>query len=258
MSLDCYSKVNLLPDNSGWVTSLENDALKDILFGLGVDCISKRITLCQTVYFPDKYSAIKNSSAYRILGNKLAFDYYHGDPFITPEFLPLLKRLKKSKSHFDRIRVSHSGIEDLLSNEGLHDKVFRIPIGIDSNLFSPQTPKSKSEIRSKLGIPQSSFVIGSFQKDGNGWGVHSKTDKRTGCFLKYIKNCKESHVRNICIVNRAISWVCHQWAGKTGCALQTRLPRQLSRYMPILSCFRLLPYYFSRGGWAKGRPRIYG
>ena len=39
MSLDCYSKVNLLPDNSGWVTSLENDALKDILFGLGVDCI---------------------------------------------------------------------------------------------------------------------------------------------------------------------------------------------------------------------------
>ena len=131
----------------------------------------------------------------------MAFDYYHGDPFITPEFLPLLKRLKKSKSHFDRIRVSHSGIEDLLSNEGLHDKVFRIPIGIDSNLFSPQTPKSKSEIRSKLGIPQSSFVIGSFQKDGNGWGegFTPKLIKGPDVFLSTLKIAK-NHMSEIFVL----------------------------------------------------------
>jgi len=48
--------------------------------------------------------------------------------------------------------------------------VFCIPIGIHPVWFRMQTPESKYMARHTLGIPQSSVVVGSFQKDGNGWG----------------------------------------------------------------------------------------
>ena len=36
--------------------------------------------------------------------------------------------------------------------------------------FPIQTSKSRQDARKRLGIPQTAVVIGSFQKDGNGWG----------------------------------------------------------------------------------------
>ncbi|MDD5433768.1 MAG: glycosyltransferase family 4 protein [Candidatus Pacebacteria bacterium] len=49
-------------------------------------------------------------------------------------------------------------------------KVVMIPLGVDLRLFSLAAFEAKQKIRMDLGIPQSSFVIGSFQKDGVGWG----------------------------------------------------------------------------------------
>jgi glycosyltransferase involved in cell wall biosynthesis len=187
-----YSKVNLLKDNSGWVTSLENKALRNILKELDIDVISNNFSIFQTCYFPDKYAAIKLCKLYSILGNRLAFDYYHGDPSITPSFYKLLGELKAKKKSFQRIRVSHSGIEQLLINEGFDNQIYRIPIGIDINLFPVQTLKMKAQFRVHLNIPQDAFVIGSFQKDGNGWaeGNEPKFIKGPDIFLKTVKILK--------------------------------------------------------------------
>ena len=43
-----------------------------------------------------------------------------------------------------------------------------MPICIDDNYF--KNILNKTDLRKKFNIPQSAFVIGSFQKDGNGWG----------------------------------------------------------------------------------------
>jgi glycosyltransferase involved in cell wall biosynthesis len=48
--------------------------------------------------------------------------------------------------------------------------VFRIPIGIDLEHFPPVTEETRSASREVLGLPASAFVVGSFQKDGVGWG----------------------------------------------------------------------------------------
>jgi glycosyltransferase involved in cell wall biosynthesis len=187
-----HSKVNLLKDNSGWVTSLENKVLFNILINLGISVTSKKITTFQTCYFPDKYAAIKQCKFYSFLGNRLAFDYYHGDPSVTPEFVKILNELITKRKYFQRIRVSHSGIEQLLKNEGFEKEVFRIPIGININLFPIQTSKMKENFRRHLRIPQSAFVIGSFQKDGNGWaeGNEPKLIKGPDIFLKTLKILK--------------------------------------------------------------------
>jgi glycosyltransferase involved in cell wall biosynthesis len=50
------------------------------------------------------------------------------------------------------------------------DRIVVIPLGVNLKYFSPPTPAEKRRIREQLKIPLDKFVIGSFQKDGNGWG----------------------------------------------------------------------------------------
>jgi glycosyltransferase involved in cell wall biosynthesis len=50
------------------------------------------------------------------------------------------------------------------------DKLHRIPIGIDVEAFPLRTDADRSAAREVLGLPESAFVVGSFQKDGVGWG----------------------------------------------------------------------------------------
>jgi len=188
-----YTQINLLPDNYGWVTSWENKALEKILSQLDFEVECKRTSYRQVCYLPSKYFAASYKSIiYHFLGNKLVFDYYHGDPSISPQFLPLLDTLKSRKHHFHRIRVSHSGIESLLKNEGFDKKVFRIPIGINSDWFPFKSIQEKRLLREKYNIPQSAVVIGSFQKDGNGWGDGNepKYIKGPDIFLEVIKILK--------------------------------------------------------------------
>jgi glycosyltransferase involved in cell wall biosynthesis len=49
-------------------------------------------------------------------------------------------------------------------------KIVVIPIGIEVGSFHPLSWKEKHYKRKKLVIPKNAIVIGSFQKDGNGWG----------------------------------------------------------------------------------------
>jgi glycosyltransferase involved in cell wall biosynthesis len=48
--------------------------------------------------------------------------------------------------------------------------VFRIPIGVDIEHFPLVEPEERSAARAALGLAESAFVAGSFQKDGVGWG----------------------------------------------------------------------------------------
>ena len=46
----------------------------------------------------------------------------------------------------------------------------RIPIGIDVDTFPLRSPDGLAAARGRFGLPDSAFVVGSFQKDGVGWG----------------------------------------------------------------------------------------
>ena len=50
------------------------------------------------------------------------------------------------------------------------DKIVLIPIGVDTSLFRSVTAVDRDSSRKKFAIPDDSIVIGSFQKDGVGWG----------------------------------------------------------------------------------------
>jgi glycosyltransferase involved in cell wall biosynthesis len=68
------------------------------------------------------------------------------------------------------VQVSHRELEEIVLASGIDPaKVFRIPIGIEPSLFGPHTDEARSRARRALGLPDSAFVVGSFQKDGLGW-----------------------------------------------------------------------------------------
>ena len=81
-------------------------------------------------------------------------------------------------------------MENVILDTGIaSDKVFRIPIGINMNYFSPVTKEKKTSARKELGIPMNAMVIGSFQKDGSGWkeGLIPKMVKGPDIFLRAIE-----------------------------------------------------------------------
>ena len=49
-------------------------------------------------------------------------------------------------------------------------KIALVPMGVDVSMFAPPTPAERADVRRQLGIPADALVVGSFQKDGVGWG----------------------------------------------------------------------------------------
>ena len=114
----------------------------------------------------------------------------------------LFKIIENSHQKISGIQVTNSVMENLILNTGIEKKkVFRIPISIDINKFSNTQSLDKNLLRKKIGIPESSFVIGSFQKDGSGWneGFEPKMIKGPDIFIKVLKKLK-SNIKEIFVL----------------------------------------------------------
>lgn len=106
-------------------------------------------------------------------GNNLGFAYFHGRPGTPgmPEFDECYEALRRRHTEIDRIQVTNWAMEEVVLETGIApEKVHRIPIGIDLATHRPRTPSARAAARRELGVPDSAFVVGSFQKDGVGWG----------------------------------------------------------------------------------------
>lgn len=73
------------------------------------------------------------------------------------------------------------------------DKIVVIPLGVDLGVFYQGSQKQKETIQERLGIPQGKIVIGSFQKDGNGWGegLEPKLIKGPDVFCDVVERLSE-------------------------------------------------------------------
>jgi glycosyltransferase involved in cell wall biosynthesis len=106
-------------------------------------------------------------------GNHLGFAWFHGRPGTPgmPEFDACFETMRARHAEIDRVQVTNRAMEDLVLGTGVAaEKVHRIPIGIDVEAFPLRDAASRSAARESLRLPASAFVVGSFQKDGVGWG----------------------------------------------------------------------------------------
>ena len=76
------------------------------------------------------------------------------------------------------------------------DKICVIPLGIDTNIYFPAISlEEREKQRSKIGIKKGQIVIGSFQKDGNGWdeGLEPKLIKGPDIFCDAVEMLSHEH-----------------------------------------------------------------
>lgn len=121
--------------------------------------------------------------------NKIVLSCFHLMPLD-----PRIKWVKKAAKYVDFFHTSCQFTEERLLNLGLPSKkIITIPLGVDLNLFRPVSIHQKLKIREALGLPQKRLIIGSFQKDGIGWGqgLQPKLIKGPDIFLQTVTALKK-------------------------------------------------------------------
>lgn len=103
--------------------------------------------------------------------NRYVTSFFHGKPEDGPDVARHIDRFLASVPKLDRIITAASLVEKRLLDWGVpRTKLVRIPIGVDTALFSPPTADQRRVARQRFRIPEEAIVVGSFQKDGVGWG----------------------------------------------------------------------------------------
>ena len=129
-----------------------------------------------------------------IRSHRVGIAYFHGRPGTgVPGFDEWYQQLCRNHHQIHRVQVSHSEMREVVLSSGIApEKVFLIPIGVNLSYFHVQTPETRRKVRAQLGIPESAIVVGSFQKDGVGWGegLEPKLVKGPDVFLKAIELLK--------------------------------------------------------------------
>ena len=121
--------------------------------------------------------------------SKVIVNFFHGKPEDGPAVLKHIDDFVKNHCMIDIIVVSNTISQNRLISWGIpEDKIVKIYIGVDSKIFQLGGEQEKEKARSYLGFNSDEYVIGSFQKDGIGWGSGAKPNliKGPDIFVKTI------------------------------------------------------------------------
>ncbi len=168
-----YSRLMVISAGSEWALANEACELLEICRNIGVsarEVASPGIIRSQCVFYVDRYFLLETS--WLAGRNRIATAYYHGKPGTGyPEFDRCYHALCSHHPRISRIQVPNREMQQTILATGIDPlKVHLIPIGINLSYFPFRGKNDQAVARDKWQIPQSAFVVGSFQKDGCGWG----------------------------------------------------------------------------------------
>lgn len=180
------SKLYVLGDRLGW--SIDDDRTRLVAtarrLGYGV---GNNAVLCFTrgrsVFQHNHFNAL--STRWLQSSHRLGVSYFHGRPGTKgyPEFDRAYEALRAHATRLERVQVTHDEMRELVVGAGVPpERVFKIPIGIDLEHFELGPVRSSS-----------SFVVGSFVKDGVGMeaGLEPKLLKGPDTFVAVVARLRE-------------------------------------------------------------------
>lgn len=146
----------------------------------------------QIVHFINRYAYLHGTFRSLHLSNHVFLTWFHGDPADpNPAMQRLFAVLPEAAEYVQRIVVSCRISRQVLVEFGIPEtKLATIPLGVDLGRFFPPTEETRLSVRASLGIPKDFVCIGSFQKDGVGWGdgLEPKLAKGPDVFLEEVAN----------------------------------------------------------------------
>lgn len=164
-----FTKYLVISDGAGWSLDWDAKNVAEALEAIGLRkaTLPSRKTL---IYFTSRDHFLRYSFLVRLLpSGTVIVDHFHGTPADDAKYESYFEGYRRYRSKLFGIRVTNHYSNAEFAGYDLIQflRVIRIPV--DTKLFYLETEK-QSEIRSTLGIGRSDFVVGSFQKDGVGWG----------------------------------------------------------------------------------------
>jgi glycosyltransferase involved in cell wall biosynthesis len=169
-----YSRLFLVGEGAHWVIDREVVAVAATAETLGIE-VARRWPVGaarrQAVFYGSHFTLFDHFPAGR--GHRIGTTYFHGRPGTPgmPEFDVAYEALRMRHQDLRRIQVSHREMLDVVLSSGIDPgKVFLIPIGVEPSYFGRRSPEERARTRAALGLARAAFVVGSFQKDGVGWG----------------------------------------------------------------------------------------
>jgi len=122
--------------------------------------------------------------------NRLVVTVFHGSDDMSPAAREAFRLLKRSVRRLDAVVTASRLMGGRLAGMGVPaEKLHVIPLGVDLDIFRPAPPEERRRQRADLGIPQDAVCIGSFQKDGVGWGegLEPKLIKGPDIFVEAVR-----------------------------------------------------------------------
>ena len=179
-----------------WSLSEDQLYLKQQLETLGIPFTSHRIApFSKYLYLSSKYQLTNLSRIPFLPFQKYFLDYFHGGlGYAHSDFDSVILNLLRIKRSIQKIRVTCPRYRDFLASRGVpHSLIQIIPLPVSTEEFAGVSLMEKIHIRKMYNIPLSSFVIGSYQKDGNGWynGLSPKLIKGPDIFCDAVRQLSE-------------------------------------------------------------------
>ncbi len=199
------SEISIYPNSNGWAVSETHKYMVQILTKLGIKVKFRKFDIKSKYrYLHERYQL--NISRQFILPvtpwQKYYLDYFHGGIYGEKEFESNLFSIYKSQKRIQGIRVIAETYRQLLIERNIDPKlIHKIPLSVDTKNYYPLEDLEKINLRREFNIPINSHLIGSFQKDGSGWGegLDPKLIKGPDIFVKTISLLKKD-IKNLLVI----------------------------------------------------------
>lgn len=236
-------KLILVSEGFDWVIHEECLAIKKYLEQHSITSVRVSTSSIglhnKVVHFLSENTLIgPNGLRYKKGSNHFILTWFHiseADTFRT-------KYIADLDSEVDFIHTASSITAEKLKKYGVkEDKIIKIGLDVNSDIFFPVSIDDKMALRKRLGLPTDKILIGSFQKDGNGWGdgLEPKLIKGPDIFCTTIERLAKKYPLHIILTGPARGYVKQQLS-------KLNIPythRYLDQYEMVAEYFRAIDLY---------------
>jgi len=163
----------------------------------------------QIIHFGAKQDYLLSKNWLKVhSSNRVVFTWFHKGEGVQAKMMVanLLEAVERASVVHTSCEISKNR---LLGYGVPEEKEVVIPLGVDLNLFHRVDEYQKRVLRRKIGIPDGCFCIGSFQKDGAGWGkgLKPKGVKGPDIFVDVVEKLKRNCNVFVLLLGPARGWM---------------------------------------------------
>lgn len=241
-----HTPVQFVIENADWAIRWVGEHIRDEINLLHPDIV-------QTTTQPQRISGrvVHFGSQYMWLAwghllsrrNRYVTSFFHGKPEDGADVARHIDCFLASVPRLSMVVTASGLIEDRLLRWGVpHKKLVRIPIGVDTKAFVPPMPEQRHAARLQFGIPDSAVVVGSFQKDGMGWGdgMEPKLIKGPDIYVETMRAMKAAGIPVMAFLTGPARGYVKQGLERAGIPFVHTFARN---HLDLVACYHTLDLY---------------